>query len=252
MAEKKDRKYILQSVENALSILDLLCEHQELSVNEVAKYMGLGKSTAFRLLTTLCYKNFVVKDDKAYYSLSVKFAGIWKIISDRSMLIQQIHPFLVNLSAKTGETSHLVIWNSDSEIIFIDKVIAPATIRMDSMVGLTRLAHTTGTGKVLLANSTQLFINQYLSTTPFIKMTPYTISSKETLLSELENVRQQGYSCDNEESEVGLTCFSVPIFSMNKAIAAISTSGPTHRMNTKKEMLIQSLKSIAKNIEISI
>lgn len=249
---KVEDKYLLQSVENALSILDLLCEHEALGAAEIARFMGLGKSTVFRLLSTLLFKGYVTKDDNSKYGLSYKFATIGKIVADRNVLITQIHPFLVKLTSLAKETSHLVIWNSDLEIIFIDKVISSSTIRMDSMVGLTRIAHTTGTGKVLLAYSSPQNLDHYLSRVPFVRQTSKSITSVRQLLAELDRVRTQGYAWDDEESEIGLTCYAVPIRQFDTVIAAVSISGPTERMVSKKDELVKIIKDISEEINAAL
>ena len=158
--QTSDDKYLLQSVNNALAIIDVLCEHDNLGLAELAAYMNLGKSTVFRLLYTLQHKGYVSKDRNSKYHLSFKFARIGTIVTKRSELIELIHPFLMELSALSGETAHLVTWHSDTEIIFVDKVIGTATISMQSMVGFTRTAHMTATGKALLAYSLILAINR--------------------------------------------------------------------------------------------
>lgn len=249
---KVDDKYLLQSVENALSIIDLLCEYDSMGAAEIARHMGLGKSTVFRLLSTLLSKGYVMKDSNSKYNLSYKFATIGKIAADRNILIAQIHPFLEKLTDLSGETSHLVIRHSDIDIIFIDKVISPSTIRMDSMVGLTRIAHMTGTGKALLAGLSEEDLKNYLSKAPFIAQTPKSITTAEQLVCALNEVREQGFACDDEEAETGLTCYAVPISQFGKVIAAISISGPTARMVERKTELINIIKRIAEEINQSL
>lgn len=245
---KVDDKYLLQSVENALSIIDLLCEHDSLGAAEIARHMKLGKSTVFRLLSTLLSKGYVVKDKNSKYSLSYKFATIGKIVTERNTLIEQVHPFLVKLTDLSGETSHLVIKHSDLEIIFIDKVASSSSIRMESMVGLTRTAHMTGTGKALLAEISQKELDDYLTKASFSAQTPKSITSAEQLISALNETKKQGFACDDEESEMGLTCYAVPIKQFDKAIAAISISGPTARMLERKDELIEIIKGISEEI----
>lgn len=243
-----EEKYILQSVDNALSIIDLLCSHEELGATEIAKYMNLGKSTVFRLLSTLLAKGFITKDKNSQYSLSYKFAAIGKIVSSRSTLVNQIHPYLTKLTELTGETSHLVIWHSDTKIIFIDKVIGTSSIHMDSIIGFTRLAHMTGSGKVLLAYAEESVVQNYLDQATFACQTPNTISTRTELLTKLEEIRKQGYACDDEESEIGLTCFAAPIFQLEKVMAAISISGPTTRMNANKDTFVETIKTLTRKI----
>lgn len=106
--QTSDEKYLLQSVNNALAIIDVLCEHDNLGLAELASYMNLGKSTVFRLLYTLQRKGYVSKDRNSKYHLSFKFARIGTIVTKRSELIELIHPFLMELSALSGETA---IWS---------------------------------------------------------------------------------------------------------------------------------------------
>lgn len=249
---KVDDKYLLQSVENALSIIDLLCEYDSMGAAEIARHMGLGKSTVFRLLSTLLSKGYVMKDENSKYNLSYKFATIGKIVADRNILITQIHPFLEKLTDLSGETSHLVVRHSDIEIIFIDKVISSSSIRMDSMVGLTRVAHMTGTGKALLADLSEEDLKNYLSKAPFIAQTPKSITTAEQLIHALKEAKEQGFTCDDEEAETGLTCYAVPIRQFGKVIAAISISGPTARMVERKEELLAIIKGISEEINQSL
>ncbi|MEI3233648.1 MAG: MarR family transcriptional regulator [Intestinibacter bartlettii] len=58
-------------------MIDLLCEHGELAISEIGKFLNVGKSTAFRLLTTLQSKNYVYKDKNSKYRLSPKIFINW-------------------------------------------------------------------------------------------------------------------------------------------------------------------------------
>lgn len=65
------------------------------------------------------------------------------------------------------------------------------------------------------------------------RYTVNTILSYEDLKEEIDKVRRRGYAMDHEEQEMGLTCIGAPILDRNKkAVAAISLSGPTSRMNS--------------------
>ena len=250
--DNQQNKYILQSVENALSIIDLICEHEELGVSEIGKFLNVGKSTAFRLLTTLQSKNYVYKDKNSKYRLSPKFLSIGDIVSDRMEIINKVHPFLVELADYSGETCHLGIWYSKTEVTFIDKVAGKNSIRMSSMIGSNKVAHDTSLGKSLLAFSDEDHINFYLNNIGFELNTDKSIKNKEELRHDLIKIQLDGYSVDNEEAEIGLVCFGAPILIRNKAIAAISISGPSSRMNPRKEEFTSMIKNIADEISNSL
>ncbi|MDR0999804.1 MAG: IclR family transcriptional regulator [Clostridiales bacterium] len=238
--------YLLNSVGNALSIIDLLTKYDELTAQEVAQYMKIGKSTAFRLLSTLANHHFVTKTKDSRYRLSFKLAAIGAVVTDRIELTHIAHPFLQELSRATEETSHLVMWADDTYIQFIDKVLGHSIFRMQSLVGVRLPAHITATGKVLLAHESQEFIQRYIEATSFEPYTPYSITEPQELLKILERVRIDKYGADLDESEEGLTCYAAPIYNTNGAImAAISASGPTERMRRNADSIIKNVKRIA-------
>lgn len=254
MNNKKDNeKYLLQSVDNALTLVDLLCQHKEMGVSEIANAMNLGKSTVFRLLFTLENRKFLYKNSNAKYRLSLKFTSIGNLVQRRMELVNLSHSFLKELTKKSGETSHLVIWNSSNDVIFIDKVLGNSSIRMESMVGLIRTAHLTASGKSLLAFSDKTIKADYLRTIRFERKTTTSLKNKTILLEELKNIQEKGFSCDDEESELGLTCFGAPLLNAyGHSVAAINISGPTDRMNSRKEQLITQVKETACQISLHL
>jgi IclR family acetate operon transcriptional repressor len=69
--------------------------------------------------------------------------------------------------------------------------------------------------------------------------TPYTLTSAEALLAELELVRTQGFAIDEQENEEGVRCAGAPIFDYSrKVIGAISVSGPASRLTRKRSIEI--------------
>ena len=89
---------------------------------------------------------------------------------------------------------------------------------------------------------------------PLKKYTDNTIDSLEALKEDLKNIREQGYSVDNEEQEIGLFCIGAPILDKNgNAIASISISGPTARMKNKDiDEKISRLVEIAREISLEV
>ena len=114
--EKTD-KYILQSVANTLDILDLLGKHGELTVPELSTLTGWSRSSIFRMLATLEAKKYVRKTADAKYSLDVKLISLGNAVTGRLEVIQFGHPFLTELTANTGETSHMGVL--DREIYYL-------------------------------------------------------------------------------------------------------------------------------------
>lgn len=249
-----DNKYILQSVDNALRLIDVLCEFEEVGVTELSKIMGLGKSTAFRLLTTLENRGYVRKDEEtSKYRLGMKFAYVGTIVLDRMEITKYSRPYLEELTQKFNEASHLVTMEDDGNVRFIDKVRGTSFVHMESVVGGKKPSYCTATGKVLLAHMPAERVLSYLQNQNFEQHTEKTTVDKDKLLEELKQIRDQGYSIDDEESEMGLTCYAAPIIdTSNQPIAAVSLSGPTSRMEKQKKEMIEEVVKTAKKISESI
>ncbi len=251
-SDNQQNKYILQSVENALSIIDLLCEYEELGVSEIGNLLNVGKSTAFRLLATLQSKNYVYKDENSKYRLSPKFLSIGNIVSNRMEIINKVHPFLVELANYSGETCHLGVWSSKIDTTFIDKVTGKNSIIMSSIIGSNKVAHSTSIGKSLLAFSDTERIDYYLNNVEYKLNTHKSIKNREELRDNLIKIQTNGYSMDDEEAEIGLTCFAAPILVRGKAIAAISISGPSSRMIPRKKEFTEMIKKTAHKISLEV
>ena len=141
MMENANEKYILQSVANTLDILDLLGKHGELTVPELSTLTGWSRSSIFRMLATLEAKKYVRKTADAKYSLDVKLISLGNAVTGRLEVIQFGHPFLTELTANTGETSHMGVLDREIYIRFVDKVVSTSSIwRMPSSMALRILS----------------------------------------------------------------------------------------------------------------
>ena len=246
----KNERYVLHSVSTAFYILDLFFEREELSPAEVARCMDINRSTAFRFLVTMEQSGYLIRTDNAKYRLGVKISSLGQVAHNRMELISLIHPFLINLSEKTGESSHLAIMDDATHVTYIDKSVGTLCLTMDVMIGYSKYAHLTGTGKAILAYKSDQFINQYIRSANFEAHTPNSIKDAGSLLRVLDDIRVQGYAIDNEEVESGLYCTAVPILSRNsEPIASISLSGPTTRMLRHQESHLKYLKDAVIQIE---
>lgn len=224
----------VQSVDRALLILERLKDYPNgLGVTDLSKDLGVSKSTIHRLLMSLSAKGYVKQDlSTDNYALGLKFIEFGEIVSNYLDVRKIAAPFLQELALKTGETVHLVV-RENYEVVYIDKIESPATIRMFSRIGKRALMHCTGVGKAILAHLPDKIVNDILEQRPTIKFTENTITRKEKLLIELETIRKNGYSFDNEEHEEGVKCVAAPLIDHNgQVVAAISVAAPAMRMET--------------------
>jgi DNA-binding IclR family transcriptional regulator len=138
-----------------------------------------------------------------------------------------------------------------SEVVYLDKLAGLHPIGlMTSRAGGRAPAYCTALGKSLLAYLPETRLREVLDDTKFAKYTDKTITEIESLLKELDKVRKQGYSIDNEEHEQGAGCLACPIFGHLGIVAAISVSGPVERVlnSQNRDSLIQLVKETAEEI----
>lgn len=246
-------KYLLQSVYNALEVLDLLSSQGELGAAEISKELNMGKSSVFRILYTLEKKRYVQKASNAKYKLGIKFAHYGSIVIEQQDDFSFAKPFLRQLRDIVNETVHLAVLDNECNIVFIGKETGTSSITMSSRIGSTFPAYCTANGKCLLSYNYSEEIERKIYSFRFVRKTKQTIMDPETLISELKQILQQGYAVDFEESEIGLVCYSAPIFDIaGKAVAAISISGPTDRMQQNRKAMTQALKQISEEISKSM
>lgn len=229
-------KYTLQSVDKALKLLDLFYGRQELGPGDVAALMDMNRSTAFRFLTTFEENGYLTKTERGRYRLGMKLFSLGQLAYSHTELISYSRPQLIRLAELCGETSHLVVMDGGTNVIFLDKGVPQSPLHMDVEIGRRYAAHHTATGKAILAFQPRTTVEQYLRTVEFDRLTDSTLCSPEALLDELRAIRAQGWSADREECIPGLTCFAAPIQdNSGRAAAAISVSGPTTRMLANEE-----------------
>jgi IclR family KDG regulon transcriptional repressor len=104
-----------------------------------------------------------------------------------------------------------------------------------TQIGGRNPAHASSMGKVLLAGLSRQELNELFSRGPLVRCTPFTITKIPELWMELDKVRKQGFTIDDEESFQGVRCVAAPIYDRRgKMVAAISVTAPKQRMGQGK------------------
>ena len=225
-------------------------EKTELSLKELSENLGLPTTTVFRLLGTLTELRYIEKDPlRKTYHIGPQMLMLSGAVYGHSDLNRAANPEMEHLSSVVNETINLVVLDG-YEIFYLNKVETRRSIRCNTQVGNRLPAHVAGCGKVMLSGQNNAFIDDYWEHMGSIPpMTPTTITTKEELLVQLDDIRRLGYGVDNGESEPGLNCYAAPIYSATgQVIAAISVAGPDYRMVAERDTMIAEVKKSASNI----
>lgn len=228
-------KELVQSVDRTLTILEVLSNHYDgLGITEISNLVDLHKSTVHRLLATLLYKGYVIKDIQSNrYRLSLKLYELGSKIVVKTDILKSSKPYTEELMNIVNEVVHLVI-RERNDIIYIDKVEAVNTISMASTIGRRSPLYCTSVGKAMMAYLTDKEIKDIWDGSDIQKFTKNTITNFGVFKEELNSIRDKGYAVDNEENELGVRCIGAPVFNMKGEVeGAISISGPTNRILKK-------------------
>jgi DNA-binding IclR family transcriptional regulator len=235
---------VIRSVDRAIAILDLLAssagrepaDHREvadfagLSGAEVARDLGVHRSTALRLLGTLERHALVERDPRtAKYRLGRRLPQLARVVTGELDLRHVARPVCERLAATSGETVTLDVLDGD-EIVPIEQSTGSTSFVSVNWLGRRTPVHCTASGKVILAFALEP-IRQRLLARPLEPRTPRSIVDVAELEKQLSAAREAGYARTFEELEVGLDAVAAPVFSADGDIlAAIDISGPAHRL----------------------
>ena len=237
----------VKSADRVMAVLDLVAESGSLSFGEIATRLALPKSSAHALLATMHARGYLAFDeDHKVYRLGTR---IWEIANAHhgiEDLRTVIRPLMDALVERTGETVQLAILEG-IEAVYLEQAQSPHPMKLASRAGVRLPAHASGIGKTLLASLDPAEAARRLDGASLVRLTANTIGDAPTLLKELDRVRRQGYSLDNEEFAIGLRCVAMPVVDAEgKTVAAMSVSMPTPRYN--RTVMANARKALAETV----
>lgn len=214
----------LKSVATALDLLDCFLQDEELGVSEIARRLGVAKSTAHRLLTTLASRDLVEQNPRTgKYHLGVHLFELGHLALSRIALRQRARALLEELREASGWTVHLAI-ASGADVLFLERL---PTLRGMAVMGEYRRrwpSHVTSSGKAICAYDP--VARQARLDAGFPAVTAKTITTIDGFEQELSLVRRRGYAHSNEELMPNLASVAAPVLDRHGyALAAISITG---------------------------
>ncbi|MBG0850864.1 IclR family transcriptional regulator [Streptomyces spinoverrucosus] len=225
----------MQSVDRAISVLEILAQRGEAGVSEVAGEIEVHKSTAFRLLGALEARGLVEQaGERGKYRLGFGIVRLAGAVTGRIDITQQGRPVCERLAEEIGETVNIAVMQ-EHYAINLYQVRGPGAITAHNWVGQLTPLHATSSGKILLAYMPTKERAALLTAAGMKKVTPRTITTKTKLEKNLAEARERGYAFTLEELEVGLHAMAAPVRNREgEVIAALSASGPAYRFTEER------------------
>jgi len=222
----------IQSVERALSLLELLAEATDgVRLNDISSTLNLNVSTCHHLLRTLMDRGYVAQSgkDRAYF-LGNKVSELSGSRMRQFNLADVAMADLRGLNKRTGETVHLTVWRGD-ELVTIAVLDSHHAVRVVSgPSGKAEAVHATATGKAILAWLPEPEADRIIARSGMTRFTDNTITDHDKLVEEFRHVRRNGFAVDHEEFQPGVICIGAAIRDHAGAvIGSFSCSLPTMR-----------------------
>ncbi|MBI3977422.1 MAG: IclR family transcriptional regulator [Chloroflexi bacterium] len=236
-----------QAIGRALDVL--LCftlEEPELSATELARRLGLHKSTAHRIASYLVARGFLVQDPlTARLRLGLKLVELGSLALRQMDLRREARPHLSVLAARTEESAFLAVRDGDVAV-YLDVVESHRTLVLTAYPGRRVALHSSGTGKALLAHLPELEIDRIIRSTGLPRYTANTLADPAALQADLEATRARGYSFDDEETQEGSAGVGAPIRDASGlVVASVSIGAPPSRLQGRLSEIAAAVKETA-------
>ncbi len=213
MPTRDKDSYSIQSVENALDVLEALCEEEgEVRISRLSEKLHMNKTSVFRLLATFEGRGYVEREEiSGKYRLGLTAYEVGQKLLSRMEILKQARPVMERLVRECNETTYLVVKRND-EVLFLDMVDTSQKVKIVSLAGRRFPAATTAAGRVLLA------------------FAPRGRNGSERN-ADFQAIRNAGYCADNGTLGDDITSIAFPIFcaggSLNGALCMV---GPDFRL----------------------
>jgi DNA-binding IclR family transcriptional regulator len=240
----------LKSVGSALDVLECFAVDGELGVSDIARRLGVAKSTAHRLLQTLVSRGFVEQDaTTGAYRLGIHLYELGQLALARNELRHAALPTVHQVAQATGLTVNFSV-PEGADVVFVERIENVDGVRILGHFGRRLPSHCTSSGKVLAAfNQTVYRARLAAGFPPRLRSTVRTPEEWEAVV---ELVRTRRFAESHGESFDGASSVAVPVLNHGTAIASLSVFGPTEQVKPALGQLVPLLTAasnrIAKNI----
>lgn len=220
------------AVFTAFRLLDLLIQRPGgARLSDLARDLGLPKSSALRILATMCQIGVVRRDESTgSYQTGIRLLDYAKAPLNFDMdLVREFYRVAEPLHAKLNETIQLAV-PSAADVMFIARIDSTNVVRLVTQIGRRLPAHATAVGKAILAFSDAADVDRIIAA-GLPRLTANTITDPVEFRTELDRARRDGYATESEESSPNLSCVSAPVFGPDDIVrAGITVCVPVSRL----------------------
>lgn len=236
----------MRNVLNTLRVLEEVAARQPVGVGELARILGMPKSTVQRALVTLDEAGWIrpATGEITRWALTTKALAVGSRAGGDLGLRGAALPIMEDLRRRTEETIHLTV-PEDGKMVLIERLETDKPVRTNMALGHSLPLHASANGKAVLAHSNPEAIRQLL-TDELPRYTETTITDPGELRAELAGIRERGYAVNRGEwrSDVGAVA-AVVLDADGQPIASLSVNIPFSRLTAESEPVFAAAVSAA-------
>lgn len=250
---KKSDPYYLRAVGKAIEVYQILERSPgPIPLHQMARLVGLTKSSVYRILHTLEIYGSIRKASDGRYEIAGEDRIRIPALSISRVALASVEP-LKELVRNIGETVGLAIL-FDNRIEVVSVVESPHVIRMGNIPGRILPPHASALGKCITAFQPEESRERLLRAYGTTRYTVHTITDYADLDREFAAIRAEGFARDLEESALDGVCFAAPVYdSAGKVVGGISISVPKFRIETiNMERMLSELCRAAQAVSAAI
>lgn len=224
------RGCVIESLDTGLRLMGLFLTHDTLTVSGAAELLGVGRSTAHRVLFTLEGRGFATRDPSGRgYAAGPELMRLGRPAGFGTALRARLGDVLEEAARRTGETVESAVLIGD-RVLVTDGRESSRPVRVVLEMSRTHPAHATSGGKLLLSRMTTDQVCALYPQERLPAATPRTLTSRAALLEELAEIRGLGHAVSRGESVSGLHAVAVPLGGAGpRDRLALTASAPADR-----------------------
>lgn len=223
----------VKSLGKAIDILDeLSASRSGLTLSELSSRCGFPKSTVHALASTMRDRGLVRQLPDGSYAPGLRLFEYGSAVSRGFDISSIARPYLESLSSLTGSNSVITMLDGDSAVSF-DYAVSASGVQIMPEIGVRLPLHSTSQGKLMLAFMPRQRVASMYKRRSMRQYTPHTITDIDSLLEQLDGIKELGYAVEDGEYKVGLRSVSAPVFDGSGELRyALTTIGFFRRISS--------------------
>jgi len=219
----------VKSGKTLLSVVEELYAIDDPRLIDVARSLDLSKSTVHRHIATLEEEEYVVVDDGIVH-LSTKFLRLGNFVRYRNDVYRKAEPIVEDLASQTQERANFYI-EEHGRAVCLHRQVGDHGVLAKTEIGRSFPMHATAAGKAILSGLPRDRVWEIIDRHGLPAATEKTVTDPESLFDELEQIRAEGLSYNDEEHVEKLRAIGVPVHDEHDEVAgALTVSGPSKRL----------------------